>query len=544
MTFETQNLDNLGLVAGMCQELDIAGIVDREVGPQAQNKALSFGEALVCMLLNGLGFVGRTLYLYSEYFEDKPLGHLLGKQFIKPQHVDDNLLGRTLDKLFELDVTKLFTKIALHAVKTLGIKVKSLHLDGTSFHVDGEYKSSLEQGEEKIKLVPGYSRDHRPDLNQAILHLITSNQGNLPLYMQAADGNTSDKTAFAEIIDKHIDSFKQAVTHKYFVGDSALYTPNSLQRLYTSGSYFVTRVPMQIKAAQHLVETTLKEALVPICENYWATEQVTEYANIKQRWILIFSEAAYKRECLTLKKRWLKESEKECKQLSHLKNREFSCKKDAEKAIQQFESKLKYTELIDIEILEHKKYPKAGRPRQEVQGTSCFTIKGAIGSSLKKKERAERNKGYFVLATNDLNKEKFTPQEVLTTYKEQQSVERGFRFLKSPDFLVSSFYLKKPERIEALLMVMTLCLLVYAAIEHKVRERLKECKLHFLDQKKRPSQKPTTRWIFFCFLGIHVLIIDGKKNQVTNLKERHRIILHCLGPPYQYFYYAEQWREN
>ena len=51
----------------------------------------------------------------------------------------------------------------------------------------------------------------------------------------------------------------------------------------------------------------------------------------------------------------------------------------------------------------------------------------------------------------------FSQKEVLETYKSQQSVERGFRFLKSPDFLVSAFFLKKPERIEALLMVMTLC---------------------------------------------------------------------------------------
>ena len=245
MNLVTQNLDNLGLVAGMCKELDIAGIIDREAGPQAHNKSISFGEAVVCMILNGLGFVGRTLYLYSEYFEDKPLGHLIQKADVNPEQVDDNLLGRALDKLFELDVTSLFTKIALKAVKTLGIRVKSLHLDSTSFHVDGEYNSLIEQGESRIKLVQGYSRDHRPDLNQAVLQLITSNQGNLPLYMQAADGNTSDKTAFSEIIGKNVESFRKAIENKYFVGDSALYTPNSLQAFETNKSFFVTRVPMK-----------------------------------------------------------------------------------------------------------------------------------------------------------------------------------------------------------------------------------------------------------------------------------------------------------
>jgi transposase len=42
-------------------------------------------------------------------------------------------------------------------------------------------------------------------------------------------------------------------------------------------------------------------------------------------------------------------------------------------------------------------------------------------------------------------------------------VERGFRFLKDPPFLASSLSLKKPERLMALLMVMTGCLLVYVA---------------------------------------------------------------------------------
>ena len=93
MDLTTKNLDNLGLVAGMCDELNIAGIIDMEAGDQAYNKTISFGKAVVCMILNGLGFVGRTLYLYSEYFEDKPLGHLLHQE-VNPEQVDDNLLGR------------------------------------------------------------------------------------------------------------------------------------------------------------------------------------------------------------------------------------------------------------------------------------------------------------------------------------------------------------------------------------------------------------------------------------------------------------------
>ncbi len=72
MKLSSQNIDNLGLVAGMCDAIGICDIIDGECGVQAQNKSLTFGECVKSMLLTGLGFVGRTLYLYSEYFEDKP----------------------------------------------------------------------------------------------------------------------------------------------------------------------------------------------------------------------------------------------------------------------------------------------------------------------------------------------------------------------------------------------------------------------------------------------------------------------------------------
>ncbi len=90
-------------------------------------------------------------------------------------------------------------------------------------------------------------------------------------------------------------------------------------------------------------------------------------------------------------------------------------------------------------------------------------------------------------------------------------------------------------------MVMKLCLLVYVAIDHKVREKLCQNGEHFLNQKKKPAQNPTSLWIFFCFLGLHIVFVNGKKKEVTNLKERHRIILRCLGTPYQKLYYSGLW---
>ncbi|MBU2060306.1 MAG: hypothetical protein KKH44_00455 [Bacteroidetes bacterium] len=91
---------------------------------------------------------------------------------------------------------------------------------------------------------------------------------------------------------------------------------------------------------------------------------------------------------------------------------------------------------------------------------------------------------------------------LLSSYRALQNVEKGFRFLKSPDFLTNTLYLKKPERIEALLMVMTRCLMVYAGPEHQVRKTLVEKCCYFPDMKYKPAQRPTARWMFQCFVSV------------------------------------------
>ena len=127
-------------------------------------------------------------------------------------------------------------------------------------------------------------------------------------------------------------------------------------------------------------------------------------------------------------------------------------------------------------------------------------------------------------------------QFILDEYKSQQAVERGFRFLKSPDFLTSSFFLKKPQRIEALLMIMTSCLMIYAGVEYQIRHALMEQNASFPDMKIKPTQKPTAKWVFFCFQGISVLTIDMKQQVVTNMMQRQSSLLNCRGNSYWGFY--------
>ncbi len=111
-------------------------------------------------------------------------------------------------------------------------------------------------------------------------------------------------------------------------------------------------------------------------------------------------------------------------------------------------------------------------------------------------------------------------------------MERGFRFLKDPQFVASSLFLESGRRIMALLMVMTLCLLVYAALQWRIRQGLKETGCSYPDQKENPTQRPTARWILQSFEGIHVLY-NGEQQLVLSLDQYHKTVVSILGPEHE-----------
>jgi transposase len=129
-----------------------------------------------------------------------------------------------------------------------------------------------------------------------------------------------------------------------------------------------------------------------------------------------------------------------------------------------------------------------------------------------------------VLATNRLDKSKFSSDDILIKYKEQQAAERSFGFLKDPLFFADSVFLKSPKRIETMAMLMGLCLLVYSLGQREVRRVLKEKKTGIKNQLGKLTERPTLRWIFQCFQGIH-LVINKRIKQIVNLTDERALIL-------------------
>ena len=113
---------------------------------------------------------------------------------------------------------------------------------------------------------------------------------------------------------------------------------------------------------------------------------------------------------------------------------------------------------------------------------------------------------------------------MIAKYKEQQSAEPGFAFLKTPLFFTDSVFLKSPERIEALCLIMGLCLLVYTLAQRYLRQALQPTKSCLKNQLGKWTERGILRWIFQCFQGVHLLTIDSVK-EIGNLTDEGLEIL-------------------
>jgi transposase len=537
LVYRSQVLDHLGLVAGMFDELGIGDVIDQATHQNPELRDLTAGEAVKAMVLNGLGFINQALYLVPRFFQNKPTSRLIAPR-VAPHQLNDDALGRALDTLYAYGVTALYSLIAVSAAKRLGLTPTSTHLDTTSFHVDGRYNSDEEPTEQVVHITKGYSRDHRPDLNQVMLALIVEHQAGIPVLMQPLSGNSSDGKAFGHIVREHIARLQTTYGTTYLVADSALYSDDNLQKLAETHIKWITRVPATLREAQAGLAQADPQTMASLQEGYRYHELTSTYGGVEQRWLLMYSEPRQPQAQRTVDKQWRQQSDKEVKAFQQLCGTTFACEADARQALGTFAQDLQATFLGSSTVRALSRYGKRGRPRQGTQPDQViYQIDGALASSLTARQALIDQQSCFILATNELDPAHLPPQAVLEGYKGQMHAERGFRFLKDPQFFASSLYLNKPERIMALLMVMTVCLLVYAALEYRIRTALKAHDATFPDQKGKPVQNPTARWVFHYFIGIHVLRIRGQWDSiVVNLTEEHQALLRLLGTPYERLY--------
>lgn len=538
--YSTKRIDHLGIVAGICNKIGLIETIDEQVGED--DRKVSVGQAVQAMVLNGLGFVGRPLYLTPEFFANKPVEVLIGPE-IEAADLNDDSLGRALDRLFETGVTELFAAVAGRGLSVFEIGQRFRHLDSTTFSLHGQY--DRETDERAIEITYGYSKDHRPDLKQTVLALICSQQSAIPSWLAVLNGNQSDKQSFVEII--HAYRTQLEASHDddcYYVADSALYSADNIQTL--SQVLWLTRVPATLKAVKQLYRQVDPAEMQAAQEaGYRFRELGSSYGQVRQRWALIFSEAAYQREVTTLNQHIAREQAQASQALRRLAKQEFDTAAAAQEALAQQAQSWRFHQIEGSTLQSVPHYDKPGRPGAD-QEPDYFTwqIEGQLGRDEETIAAERQTKGKFVLATNQLDQEKLSADAMIQAYKQDGvSAERGFRFLKDPLFFAHSLFLKKPERIMALLMIMGLSLLIYALAEYHLRQQLQHHHQTIPDQLGKPTARPTMRRIFQLFEGIDILIVHDHpepasppERHVLNLTPLHHRILNLLGPEVEYCY--------
>ena len=286
---------------------------------------------------------------------------------------------------------------------------------------------------EEIRITYGYSHEHRPDLKQFVVDLMSTGDGGVPLFLRVANGNEADQPVFAELLR---DFRARLDLDALFVADSALY---SAENLATLGNLrWLCRVPRTLGEAGRVLAETPREAFVEsgLHEGYRIAQTQSYYAGVAHRWLLVHSEELRKAASERLEHHLCLREKELGRQLSRLSHKTFACRADAFQAAEAFASEHleNHHRLDDPQIVRVARDGKRGRP---AKGAEPEEIRYGIKAKRKRDEAAiaeelERS-GRYILATNIPSEpEELTNDELLTEYKGRQSVERGFRFLKDP----------------------------------------------------------------------------------------------------------------
>ena len=535
MDVQSYLIGHLGIVAGIFDTLNIAGVIDR-ILPKRGSRNLLHSVIIKAMILNGLGFTGQRLYLFPNFFMTIPTEKLLGKDIL-PADLNDDVVGRTLDAIYKYGATELFNEISLHIMRQFSFGTQRIHVDTTNFSVYGKYENDAPDGTDSIRITFGHAKDGRMDLKRFVLGMVT-NQFGLPLFAKAYSGNKSDKKSIMEMIQKT----QQAIDlddKSYWIADSALYTEENIKLLGTETKW-ITHIPATVAEAQKLLNSNLD--LIPGSDPRYAFFTTDlNYGGVPQRAVVVWSEEMKKRNEKTFERKIEKETIEAEKDLKKLMRKKFACIPDADNDLRLWQSAHAHHRLMNVQIMPvmEKAEKKRGRPKKDELLNTSYMIEGEIGLNEDALIEARRNLGRFLLASNQVD---LDPEVMLNYYKGQQSVERGFRFLKDKCFHVSEVYLKKEERIEALCMIMVLSLLIYSFAEWKLRQELKKTEQTVPNQLNKPTQRPTMRWVFEIFMGVIVsAVTDGGTiiKTIVHLSDPQITILELLGRDCKKYYGME-----
>lgn len=465
------------------------GVDDRlEQEAPADPRAKVAPAAALGALLRNLVEAREPLYALREWAESRDPA-LLGLPEDAFGALNDDRVGRALDRLFDADRAALQTAIVVSAIKTFSIATAELHNDSTSITLHGRYAGAdgkTVRGQPTAAIRRGHNKDYRPDLKQLLWVLTVTADGAVPLHCRILDGNTADTEPHAAIWDTLVSLAGRPGF--LYVADSKLCTRENMDHIDSSGGRFLTVLPRSRSEDPDFREwiqahnpdwTLVRQKGSPsdqsldaylMCEAPWPSAEGYRVA-----WVLQTSKR--RRDAESRRARIKKASgrlDELATKLAGPKAR-IRTKAGADAAAQVILKETRTERFIDIRLEEttEERYrqEKRGRPGENTRyrrdGRTRITLTWSVRDE--GVAAAAASDGMFPLITND---RELSLGELLDHYKYQPCLERRHEQLKS-GLEVVPMWLKKVDRIEAILLLYFVALLVRALIEREIRGRMK-----------------------------------------------------------------------
>lgn len=539
---DASDVSFLPIVAAYARELGVVEEINRLCG---RTKGVNAGQVCLALVLDTL--TGRSpLFRLEDSFGHLDVELLLGEG-ISVVQLNDDAVGRVLDRLYDVGTNKILSAVALRAVKLFDLDVSHVHQDTTSRSVYGDYELR-EEGDSlpPFLITHGFSKDKRPDLKQLIHSLLCVDDG-IPIYTKCEDGNASDKVINKNLIRKMVERMKELGQDNFvYVADSALITKENLRLMddEKNGFRFLSRLPMTFHECGNAIAGAVDEEAwtdlgTPAAESgtgkrkpahYHGHETVVTIEEVMYRTLVVHSDAHDERRL----KKIAKEVEQDRAEMMRVKQDiekiPFACLPDAQAAADRLQAG-KYHNLIG-EIREVPVYakgrPKADGSRKIVGKTYRFFLEVELRKD--DLERAHKEAGCFVLITNEPFESEggMSSLGLLRLYKDQHSIEQNFGFLKDP-LIVNALFLKSPKRIEALGLILVLALMVWRLMERTMRMSLRESGSKVTGWDKKLTSRPTSFMMTTKFLSIIVLRLGGRRRLGNPLRAVQADYLRILG---------------
>jgi len=532
----------LPIVSAYARTLGVVEEVDRLCGSK---RGVSDGHIVLALVLDALS--GRSpLFRLPEAFAKLDTELLLGEG-ISPEKLNDDAVGRALDRIFEVGTSKVLSAVAMRAVKLFDLDTTHVHHDTTSRSVYGDYDLYGEESlDQPFVITFGFSKAHRPDLKQLVHSLLCVDAG-IPIYSTCENGNESDKVVNRNLIPTMVERMAELGQDNFlYVADSALITPDNLALMddWKSGFRFVSRLPASYKEcgkaiakavrqdSWHDLGTLSEEPSTPKRKpaHYHGFETMVDLYGVWYRALVVHSDAYDERRLKKLE-RILEQDKAEVERIASEQEKiEYACLPDAQAAVLRL-PKGRFHELVGR--VEQKPIYTTGRPKadgtRKIQRTT-YRLKITLQLREQAVARARKEAGCFVLITNEPEEAVggLGSKELLRAYQDQHSVEQNFGFLKDP-VIVNALFLKSPRRIEALGLILVLALMVWRLMERTMRISLKESNSKVVGWNNRQTSRPTSFMMTTKFVSAIVIRTAERRFLAEPLDQIQERYLQILG---------------